>query len=104
MTGRGERERKEETQKTQQPPLRFHLKGRHWITKSPEFWSPRRGGQDGCRAAFRGLAEDHTVALIILLGLELRWTFVCLDRWSLRANFFSHSEHSYGLMPECERR
>lgn len=41
-----------------------------------------------------GPAENHTVALIILLGLELRWTLVCLDKWSLRANFFSHSEHS----------
>lgn len=49
-------------------------------------------------------AGGHTVVLMILLGLELRWTLVCLDKWSLRANFFSHSEHSYGLMPECERR
>lgn len=34
------------------------------------------------------------VALIILLGRELRCTLVCLDKWSLRANFFSQSEHS----------
>lgn len=40
------------------------------------------------------LKASHTVALIILLGLELRWTLVCLDKWSLRANFFSHREHS----------
>ncbi|KAF3855780.1 hypothetical protein F7725_016503 [Dissostichus mawsoni] len=44
--------------------------------------------------------ERHMVALRILPGLELRWTLVCLDRWSLRANFFSQREHSYGLMPE----
>lgn len=55
-------------------------------------------------AGFRASWRCHTVALIILLGLELRWTLVCLDKWSLRANFFSHSEHSYGLMPEWERR
>lgn len=46
----------------------------------------------------------QTVDLIIFPGLELRWTFMCLDKWSLRANFLSHSEHSYGLTPEWDRR
>lgn len=34
------------------------------------------------------------IAWTIRLGLELRCTLVCLDKWSLRANFFSHKEHS----------
>lgn len=33
-----------------------------------------------------------------------RCTLMCLERWSLRANFFSHTGHWYGFTPEWERR
>lgn len=29
---------------------------------------------------------------------------MCFERWSLRANFFSHTGHWYGLTPEWDRR
>lgn len=38
----------------------------------------------------------------LLLGK--RCTLMCLERWSLRANFFSHTGHWYGFTPEWDRR
>lgn len=40
----------------------------------------------------------------VLLLRGKRWTLRCLDRWSLRANFFSQTMHWYGFTPEWERR
>lgn len=41
---------------------------------------------------------------LVLLLRGKRWTLRCLDRWSLRANFFSQTMHWYGFTPEWERR
>lgn len=57
-------------------------------------------GPSRCGGLTAGQCEER--AVLLLRGK--RWTFMCLDRWSLRANFFSQTWHWYGFTPECERR
>lgn len=50
------------------------------------------------------LGWDQAAVRTVRLFLGKRWTLMCFDRWSLRANFFSHTGHWYGFTPEWDRR
>lgn len=82
------------------PPIRFR---RGLITLS----HPSEGGNKllhlktkrGAGGGWSGYCTQLMARTARLLRGK-RCTLMCLERWSLRANFFSHTGHWYGFTPE----
>lgn len=93
-------------------PLRFHLIHytvnmlRHDAYASFSFLSPIHTRQTCCDFVVQWVQPgwDQAAVRTVRLFLGKRWTLICFDKWSLRANFFSHTGHWYGFTPEWDRR